>query len=153
WMSVSPFNFTNFRTNVTVGNLIGTVTYDADLGWSLKPNVSIDLAIRNTSDRFIMNTMEFGIRKNGSNDNALRTGGLLAVGDSFTAGSEVADGDPWPALLEAIIQQPVVNAGAGGYGSDQIVMRAEKLLPIVRPQVLLVGMLDQDILRAGYSSF
>jgi hypothetical protein len=32
-------------------------------------------------------------------------------------------------------------------------MRAEKLLPIVRPQVLLVGMLDLDILRAGYSSF
>ena len=97
--------------------------------------------------------MGYGIRKNGPNDDLLRSGGVLAVGDSFTAGSETADEDTWPAQLERIIHRPVVNGGVGGYGSDQIVMRAEKLLPIVRPQVLLVGMLDLDILRAGYSSF
>jgi hypothetical protein len=153
WMGVSPFNFTNFRANVAVGNLMGTVTYDADLGWSLIPNYSVEIGIPDTSIRHMINTIDYGIRTNGPTDNVLRTGGVLAVGDSFTAGSEVADADSWPAQLEAIIHRPVVNAGVGAYGSDQIVMRAEKLLPIVRPQVLLVGMLDQDILRAGYSNF
>ena len=153
WMGVSPFSLTNVRATRVVGNLMGTVVYDADLGWILIPNSSIDLAIPNSSRRYILNTIDYGIRKNGPNDNALRTGGMLAVGDSFTAGVDGADKDTWPAQLEAIIHRPVVNAGAGAYGSDQIVMRAEELLPIVRPQVLLVGMLDQDILRAGYSSF
>jgi hypothetical protein len=153
WMGVSPFNLTNFRASATVGNLMGTVTYDADLGWSLIPNYSVEIGVPDTSIRHMISSIDYGIRKNGPNDNGLRAGGVLAIGDSFTAGSEVADGDSWPAQLEAIIRRPVVNAGVGAYGSDQIIMRAEKLLPIVRPQVLLVGMLDQDILRAGYSNF
>src|SRR6185503_7626483 len=93
-----------------------------------------------------------GIRTNGLGETEVRTGGALAVGDSFTAGSEVADTETWPAQLEPLIGMPGVNAGSGGYGADQIVMRAEELLPLVQPRVLLVGMLEDDIGRVGYSS-
>jgi hypothetical protein len=52
-----------------------------------------------------------------------------------------------------MLRVPVINAGVGGYATDQIVMRAEQLLPIVRPKTLIVGFLDEDILRSGHSSF
>jgi hypothetical protein len=116
--------------------------YDATLGW--RPAEHISYRGRQTIAR--------GIRTNGVGETDVRTGGALAVGDSFTAGSEVADGETWPAQLERLIGMPVVNAGSGGYGADQTVMRAEELLPLVQPRVLLVGMLEDDIARVGYSS-
>jgi len=97
-------------------------------------------------------TIEHGIRRN-FEETTVRTGGVLAVGDSFTEGWEVADSESWPAELEAISGVPVINAGVSGYGSDQIVLRAEQMLPIVKPKILIVGLYEEDILRAGYSTF
>lgn len=153
WTGVPVFSPTNFRTDNTMGSLMGTVMYDRELGWAHIPNSSFEQVIPNSSRRYLLKSMAYGIRQNGANDNVLRTGGVLAVGDSFTAGSEVMNEDSWPAQLEKILQRPVLNAGVGAYGSDQIIMRAEKLLPIALPKILIVGMLDQDILRTGYSSF
>jgi hypothetical protein len=116
--------------------------YDATLGW--RP-------AEHTSYRG-RKTITHGIRTNGLGETEVRTGGALAVGDSFTAGSEVADAETWPAQLEQLIGMPIVNAGSGGYGADQTVMRAEKLLSLVRPRVLLVGMLEYDIVRVGFST-
>src|SRR5262249_10900424 len=83
----------------------------------------------------------------------LRTGGVLAVGDSFTAGSGVRNEDAWPARLETLINQPVLNGSAGAYGVDQIVLRAEQLLPEVKPTALIIGILSQDTLRNTYSVY
>jgi hypothetical protein len=121
---------------------LGGAVYDPNLGWAVGSNLS--------SDGF--NTLEHGIRKNRKTDATIRTGGALAVGDSFTAGSEVHDEASWPAQLERLTGMPVINAGAGGYGTDQIIMRAEELLPIVKPRVLVIGMLESDIERSAYSS-
>jgi hypothetical protein len=52
-----------------------------------------------------------------------------------------------------MIGMPVVNGGVGGYGTDQIILRVEQLLPIVRPKTLIVGFLDYDIFRAAHSHF
>lgn len=67
---------------------------------------------------------------------------MIAVGDSFTAGSEVADAETWPAQLERLIDGPVINAGVGGYGTDQMILRSESLLPVLQPSAVVVGILD-----------
>jgi hypothetical protein len=121
----------------------GLGEHDPLLGWRLKSHLVSDL----------LHTIEHGVRKNDPADRAIRTGGILAVGDSFAAGSEVMDHESWPAQLERKLGVPVINAAAGGYGTDQIVMRAEQMLPIVRPATLLVGFLQSDIPRTGLSMF
>jgi hypothetical protein len=76
---------------------------------------------------------------------------VLAVGDSFTWGGWVADNETWPAYLEAQIGQPVLNGGVFGYGFDQIVMRAERLVPQLHPDFLIVSFIPHDILRCEQS--
>ena len=99
------------------------------------------------------NTLDLGIRRNFA-EGEVRTGGVLAVGDVFTEGGiEVADDETWPAQLERMTGDPVLNAGVVGYAADQIVLRAELLLPQVRPGALVVGLFEETIARAGHSSF
>ena len=117
--------------------------YDETLGWVQPAHI--------TADGF--NTMEYGIRKNSSRDGSISQGAILAVGDSYTAGSEVRDEESWPAQLEGLARIPVINAGVGGYGLDQIVLSAERLLPIVRPRMVIVGVYQEAIVRAKYSSY
>jgi hypothetical protein len=47
----------------------------------------------------------------------------------------------------------VVNGGVMAYATDQIILRAERLLPIVKPKVLIVGFLEFDVYRAGHTHF
>lgn len=76
---------------------------------------------------------------------------LLAAGDSFTYGAEVDDADTWPVALQSILGQPVVNAGANGYGIDQIVLRAEKVARTLHPGTIVVAFIDDDLRRAELS--
>jgi hypothetical protein len=144
YSGVAVFEFPDWRERrVIAATMSSSSEYAPLLGWKIKDHLTSPT----------LNTLEYGIRKNQESDSSIRTGGVLAVGDSFTAGSEVMDWDSWPAQLETLLGEPVINAGVGGYGTDQILLRAEQLLPIVRPRVLVVGFLDQDILRASYSVF
>jgi hypothetical protein len=52
-----------------------------------------------------------------------------------------------------MLGEPVVNAATGGWGSDQIVLRAESLIPVLQPKAIVVSFLADDILRAGYETF
>jgi len=91
------------------------------------------------------NTLDLGFRHNSGKD-GIRAGGVLAVGDVFTdGGTEVADGETWPAHLERMTGEPVINAGVAGYAADQIVLRAEQLLPQVRPGTLVIGLFEETI--------
>jgi hypothetical protein len=117
--------------------------YDEVLGWVQPAHLA--------SDGF--NTVEYGIRKNSSRDEPLSRGAVLAVGDSYTVGSEVRDDESWPAQLERLAEIGVINAGVGGYGLDQIVLAAERLLPVVRPQMVIVGVYQETIVRANYRSY
>src|SRR5262245_25914674 len=137
------FQLTNWRVDQVSTNRLGErAVFDPVMGWSLKPWTDIDG----------FETIDHGIRRN-FDETTVRTGAVLAVGDSFTEGWEVAGEESWPAVLEKVTGVPIVNAGVGGYGSDQIVMRAEQLLPIVKPKVLIIGFLESDIQRAGHSVF
>ncbi|MDI1265551.1 MAG: GDSL-type esterase/lipase family protein [bacterium] len=72
---------------------------------------------------------------------------ILAVGDSFTFGAEVADPQTWPAQLQQITGRRVINGGVIGYGFDQIVLRAETLAPLYKPEAIVVAFIADDIRR------
>jgi hypothetical protein len=105
-------------------------------------------------DKLGINTGEYGIRSNNAEGNVqISEGNILAVGDSFTAGSEVGDTESWPAHLEKLLKKPVYNAAAGGWGPDQIVLRAEDLSEKIKPELIIISFMDQLIPRASYSVY
>lgn len=120
--------------------------YHPILGWVLKPGISGNPDDPDTS----FTTGDHGIRMNSSEVRPIPEGAILAVGDSFTAGSEVGDRHSWPAQLERLLSTPVINAAAGGWAADQIVLRAEELAPILKPRAIIVSFLADDILRSGF---
>jgi len=88
-----------------------------------------------------------GIRFNGKTAPP-ETAPVLAVGDSFTFGDEVSDDESWPALLEGMIGEPVLNAGVFNYGLDQVVLRTEKLLPETKAKTLILSFVYGDVRRS-----
>jgi len=72
---------------------------------------------------------------------------ILAVGDSFTYGDEVNDGQTWPAQLQLLTGRRVLNGGVSGYGFDQIVLRAEQLAAKYKPNAIVVSFIADDIRR------
>lgn len=73
---------------------------------------------------------------------------ILVVGDSYAMGEEVDDDETLPAHLEGMLDHRVLNGGVLGYGIDQIVLRAEALVPAFRPKILLVSFIADDVRRA-----
>ncbi len=72
---------------------------------------------------------------------------ILAVGNSFTFGAEVNDGQTWPAQLQLLTGRHVLNGGVSGYGFDQTVLRAEQLAAKYKPSSIVVSFIADDILR------
>jgi hypothetical protein len=73
---------------------------------------------------------------------------VLVVGDSYAMGEEVGDDETFPAYLQEILGRHVLNGGVQGYGIDQIVLRAERLVPALRPDTLVVSFIADDVRRA-----
>jgi hypothetical protein len=53
---------------------------------------------------------------------------VLTTGDSFTEGDEVNDNQSWPAYLQPLVGRRTLNAGVGGVGLDQTVLRTEQMV-------------------------
>ena len=73
---------------------------------------------------------------------------ILCFGESFTFGSEVRDGEDWPALLRAL--EPswnVRNYGVGAWGTDQALLRFREIAPERRPDVVVLGFLVENVGR------
>lgn len=144
--NVSFFPVQNFIAVAVYNNQSnGATSFDELLGWVPKENFN--------TRRF--STGPFGIRKNNDSKDTLKIhhGGILAVGDSFTWGSEVTNTETWPAHLETLLSEQVYNGGVGGYGTDQIILRGEQLFDILKPRIVIIGFIANDIERAGYESY
>jgi hypothetical protein len=123
------------------GHLASLYSPDPRLGWIPTPNH------RGHKWGLDIETKEHGIRSNGAPSQLpVRA---LAIGDSNTFGDEVADADTWPAQLERMLGVGVANAGVSSYGLDQMVLRAEELVPLLEPRVLVVGLISDSLVRAG----
>jgi hypothetical protein len=141
---VSPFALTNVReARVIKVDLNKAVRYDSRVGWVHLDNL----------DFGALRTAEYGIRRHSPEQTRVRKGAILVSGSSFTAGSGVVDTDTWPAQMEQLLGRPVENAAAGGWGVDQVIMRAEDLLPVVEPEAIVIDLMDTTIQWASYSVF
>jgi hypothetical protein len=74
---------------------------------------------------------------------------ILAFGDSMTEGFGVGDDETWPAHLERLTGRRVLNAGVRGYGLDQMVLRAERLVPELKPSTVVLAFIADDISRTA----
>jgi hypothetical protein len=98
------------------------------------------------SDR--INIDAAGFRVTGDPATATAAAGpILAVGDSYTYGDEVADGETWPAHLQRRTGHRVFNGGVSGYGFDQTVLRAERAAALLHPSVIVASFIADDIRR------
>jgi hypothetical protein len=134
---VPVFSTTNFVARALDEVHSMGVQHDRQVGWVVAPNLE--------SNNFT--TGEFGVRMSAAKIVPLQQQVILFVGDSFGSNDGVADADAWPAMLERMIDTPVIDAAVGGYGLDQVVLRAETLLPLLNPRILIV----QTRLEYGYS--
>ncbi len=74
---------------------------------------------------------------------------VLFVGDSYTFGSAVAEGDAFPHVVAAELQARAVpavaiNAGVPGYNSEQTLVWLRELLPRHRPRHVVLGFVMND---------
>jgi hypothetical protein len=88
-----------------------------------------------------------GLRRNGDAQISSADWPIVAAGDSYTYGDEVTDGQTWPAHLQALTGQRVLNGGVSGYGFDQSVLRAERIAEKSHPAAIVVSFIADDIRR------
>jgi hypothetical protein len=124
--------------------------HDPMLGWIPRPGTWSGDVFRGKQI-----TIETGgIRSNGRQKLSLDPPDspvILAVGDSFTFGDEVSDNETWPAVLERKLETTVINAGVFGYGFDQSFLRARELIQKQQVDVLILGLIPDDIQRCQLS--
>jgi acyl-CoA hydrolase len=72
---------------------------------------------------------------------------VLALGDSLTAPHGVRPGEDWPTLLGQKTGWVVINAGISGNTSAQALERLPALLEEHQPQLVLVSLGGNDMLR------
>lgn len=72
---------------------------------------------------------------------------ILVIGDSYAHGDEVTDRETWAAQLQPLIRRHVLNAGMSGYGIDQMVLRAEILVPELKPAAIVMSFIADDVRR------
>jgi hypothetical protein len=135
------WTFENFRFKQP--NKFGSHIYDPELGWIPKSSNQWGTSITVLKD---------GIRSNGRGE--VWDGSddpILAVGDSYTFGDQVSDSETWPAQLEKLSGRRVINGGVDGYGTDQIFLRARRLLSQYRFNTVIFSFIPDDIRRSQMS--
>jgi hypothetical protein len=121
------------------------VAYDPTLGWTPIPGSSGTLLGKPIA------FTEEGTREH-NRDRPPATGPLIiAFGDSMTEGHAVGNDETWPAHLERVTGRRVLNAGVRGYGLDQIVLRAERMIPDIKPSTVVLAFIADDISRTALS--
>jgi hypothetical protein len=76
---------------------------------------------------------------------------ILAVGDSFTLGTEVSNTETWPAHLERLSGRRVLNAGVGGFGIDQSFLRLIDYYKRFPVKTVIYSFIPDDVSRAQLS--
>jgi lysophospholipase L1-like esterase len=122
----------------------GYCDHDPRVGWVLRPNAVHHGPV---SIRVDAN----GCRHSGPDEADDPRKPILAVGDSFTFGTDVSDDHAWPAQLAASTGTRVVNGGVPAYGMDQILLRCETLVEQVDPRLVVFAIVADDIRRCEYA--
>ena len=120
----------------------GVGRFDAELGWTNRPGARSPDGLYSVhaggwrGPRDYAETKPPGVTR------------LAAFGESFTFCHEGGDADTWEAQLEALdARLELPNFGVGGYGTDQALLLAERELPRLHADVVLIGILLENIGR------
>jgi len=116
------------------------LVFDADLGWTVRPNAKKGMYQANSR----------GVRASREYDLAPPAGKVRAAafGDSFTHASGVPNGLTWEEKLEQLDPSlEVMNFGIPGSDPGQGLVRYRKEGIRVRPGVVLIGMMSENIKR------
>ena len=116
------------------------VTFDPDLGWTIRPNGS----------KRGYRTNRYGIRA--SREYALQPPPgvlrLAAFGDSFTHASDVPNGEMWHYRMEEMDPRvEVLNFGVPGFEPGQAFLRYRRDGVKFHPHVVLIGFMSENINR------
>lgn len=142
----SLWRYPNYiREVVRPPDLKQQIVYDAQLGW--RPNAGVSGTLLDK----VFSVSALGTRNHNLDAPPARGPTILALGDSFTEGFGVGNDETWPADLERLTGRRVLNAGVRGYGLDQMVLRAEEMVPKVKPQTMVLAFIADDIIRTALS--
>jgi hypothetical protein len=79
---------------------------------------------------------------------------ILIIGDSFTHANNVSNDQTYYALMQRRLSEmarmQVFAYGASGYGTLQEVLFTEKIVNLVRPQILVLQVCSNDIINNSY---
>jgi lysophospholipase L1-like esterase len=112
---------------------------DAELTWINE--VSTQTEVRGVDFRYEIRTNSLGLR--GTELQPSATGRILLLGDSYTFGAGVDDGETFAAQLQQIMEQrgpdgwEAVNAGVSGYGAVQSRLFALRIWDEVQPKIVI----------------
>jgi hypothetical protein len=124
--------------------------FDPDLGWSYIPARSYVQEFGTERRPVAMHFDGLGARvgaPEGSRDPALPT--LLFVGDSYTMGHALPYEETFVGLLDADAEVPyqIVNLGVQGYGTDQALLRLERVIGLFDARLVVYTFIDDHVLR------
>lgn len=136
------------RLFVPVRNVGPSFTeYDPVYGKSLKKNFSCERIC--PEFRMQLSTNSLGHR--GPEPPTFPERGILFLGDSFTEGLGVSDGEEFPALVRSALNQrygpdfvPVINAGIGNAGSGRWLKFLRREGKRYNPQLIVLQLMDND---------
>jgi hypothetical protein len=121
--------------------------HDAVLGKRLKANFSAERITPEFRMRLTTNSLGF----RGQEPGAIQRESILFLGDSFTLGYGVSDGEEFPARVAAALRQryggagpPVLNAGIGDSGNGFWVKFLRGEAGRLRPRIVVVQLFDND---------
>lgn len=82
---------------------------------------------------------------------------ILVVGDSMTYGDGIPAEWTYAAQLERLLQKEyrveIISLGADGAQSEDILHTVEKMLPVVRPDLVIYGVCYNDFLPSGIGQY
>jgi hypothetical protein len=127
------------------GDLLdGIARYDSTKGWSFKPNLKTTVGAKSfsTNSKSMRATAEYSYEK------PLNKVRILMMGDSFTAGDEVADDETSSNYLQEMLpESEVINFGCNAYGHDQMLIWFQEEGRRYSPDIVVLGFVSDDMRR------
>lgn len=128
--------------------------YDPIMGWTVAPSRQNETGQDVSSAEGLRAPrvgMSFADRRTRHSEESAKaaTVRVALMGDSMTYGYEVRCEESWGHALEAHLRPAVqvLNFGVSGYGLDQVLLRYERDAQPWKPQIVLIGITSQEILR------
>ena len=138
--TAAEFLYRRYIITHTIFESVKDMEFDEWLGWAPKPGRYGRHVI--TPDRF---------RKTQPDNFSPSGKKVLICGDSFAYCCGVLDNETWPYYLSEETGWRITNAGVSGYGLDQIILRLEKVIDDIRPEIVIISMIADDISRCELS--